>query len=57
MSKAKKIWIAEHPDEPGNQEVSFTEPHESGTYLHTDFHSGEGTHVEWKEFIMIEVES
>lgn len=54
--KARKVWIAEHPDEPGNREVSFDEPRESSTHLYTGLHSGEDQYVEWKEFILIEVE-
>ena len=55
--KAKKIWIAQHPDQPDNVEFTMTEPNSGSTYLFSNTHDGDDIYVEWKEYICIEVES
>lgn len=55
--KAKKIWIAQHPDEPDNCEITVSDPRESHVYIHTGLHTGEDRYVEWKEYIAFEIES
>lgn len=54
--KAKKIWIAQHPDEVGNVEVRMTEPNDSGAYLYSGMESGNDLYVEWIEYVIFEVE-
>lgn len=56
MLKAKKIWIDEHPEQPGNREVEFDEPRESGTYIDSCYHNQDGAYVEWQEYVCIPVE-
>jgi hypothetical protein len=55
--KAKKIWIAQHPDQSDNFKVSMTEPNDGSEYLYSSTHEGEDIYVEWKEYICFEVES
>lgn len=55
--KAKKIWIAQHPDQLSNFEVMLTCPNDSGVYLYSNTRDGEDQFVEWKECVIIEVES
>jgi hypothetical protein len=54
--KVKKMWLAVHPREADNYEVSFTEPNE-GVMIHTNYHSGEDEWVEFKEYIIMEIET
>lgn len=56
--KAKKIWIAEHPNEPFNREVSFNS-NSAGEYVHIDptMHGNESAYVEYVEHIAIPIES
>lgn len=56
MVKAKLIWIAQHPDEPSNCEVSLDEPNDSRTWLHSNFISGEDVWVEWQPYVIIPLE-
>lgn len=55
--KAKKIWMAQHPTQPCNFEVCTTEPNDSGTYISSTMHNEDGEYVQWKEYVLIEVES
>ncbi len=55
--KAKKIWIAEHPTQPGNREVELNEPRKSGTFISSCYHSEDGEWVKWQEYVCIPVES
>lgn len=50
--KAKKIWIAQHPEDPKAVDIQLEEPDYSGALL------GDADEwVEYKEYILIEVES
>lgn len=56
VTKAKKMRIAQHPDQPDNVEYSMTEPNSGSTYLYSNTHDGDDIYVEWKEYICIEVD-
>ena len=57
MLKCKKVWIAEHPNEQGNREISFDDKSGERVYIDTGFHSGESVYVEYVEHILIPIES
>lgn len=54
--KATKIWIAVHPDQPANKEVSFTDPFDSGTHINSDFDDNNDAWAEWVEYACIPLE-
>ena len=58
MIKAKKMWIAEHPTQPGNREVKFDEPVDDYTYIESNLFDEDGAceYVEWVEYVCIPVE-
>ena len=53
---AFKIWIAKHPTEADNQEVSFTEPSHGSTMLYSDFEHGEDAYEVWVEHVCIPIQ-
>jgi len=53
--KAKKIWIATHPEEPDNVEVRFSEPHD-GEMIYPNQHDHDAAYCEFKEYVAFEVE-
>ena len=55
--KARKIWVAEHKDEPGNREVSFSEPRDQYVYIPSRNISGSDDYAEWVEYVIIPVEA
>lgn len=55
--KAKRIWIATHKDEPYNRDVSFTDPMDSAIILHSDFTDGDTDYAEYKEYLLIEIDT
>lgn len=54
--KAKKIWIATHPKEPANFEVSMSEPEYSQVWINTDCRSHDDEYCKYIEYVLIEVE-
>lgn len=54
--KAKMIWIAVHPDEPDNVEVSFIKPEYSQALIHPDMNFNTEEYCEYKQYVCIEVE-
>jgi len=55
--KAKKIWIATHPEEPLNIKVSFYERDRRQVTIRPNHEAHHIAYVEYKEYILIEVES
>lgn len=54
--KAKKIWIARHPDEPHNCEFKLHEPRDPGVYIYANSDNHEDCYCNWKEYVMLEVD-
>ena len=54
--KAKRIWIAQHPDEPENRDIKFHEPCDDGEYLCSQMADGRNLYVKYKEYLLIELE-
>jgi hypothetical protein len=51
---AFKIWIATHPDEADNREVSLIEPR-GGEGLYSEI-TGEHVYVDWVEHVCIPIQ-
>lgn len=54
--KAKKIWIATHPEETDNCEVRFSDPETSYVMIYPNQHSHSEEYCEFKEYVAFEVE-
>lgn len=54
--KCKMIWIAQHPEIPDAREVSFKEPDDAYVYVNSCMYDREAAYVEWKQYVMFEVE-
>lgn len=54
--KAKKMWLAQHPTQSDNIEVSFTEPPEKFIFIDSYLHTEESEYVTYKEYLIIEIE-
>ena len=54
--KCKKIWIAVHPEEPHNVEVSFADMSGEHTTIYAGQYNHNDAYVEWKEYVIIEIE-
>jgi len=56
--KAKRIWIATHPENSSIQEIKTREPDTDGEYLFYDYGqpNPEGVDCEYVEYICIPIE-
>lgn len=54
--KAKRIWIAQHPQESDNCEISFYKPAEDSIMVYANLSSNKDEYVEYKEYLFIEIE-
>lgn len=53
--KAKKMWVAEHPEQPGNFEIVFSDPCEETAYV--DGEAGfDGMPAKWVEYVIIPID-
>lgn len=50
-----KIWIARHPAQLDNVEVSFTEPNGDGVCIYSNLDSEPSEYVEWVECVLFPV--